>query len=435
MARLLLQIIKFLAGLDFLDGVAVRLDDVQHGFDVVLLARFGHVRTTGIAVAGECADARGELGALLVGVAGHHCRDGAGERAAFIAVVRQPVAHDERAEIGVTEAERAEDVGILGDVLRRIARVIHDDFLRGDENADGGLETFHVEFAVLAFEFHQIQRRQVAGGVVEEDVFAARVGGMDGVGALAGVPFLDRAVVLHAGVAADPGALGNFGKQRRGILLFERLAGGDGACPPFPAVHRGLHELVAGAHGKILVLIHHAAVGVAVVGTVVALLDQGPRLLFLLLFRVNELLDVAVPVAERVHLGGAPGFAAGLHDVGHLVVNLQKRQRPARTSAAAQFFPLRAQRRQIRAGAGAEFEQHRLAVRQPHDAFHVVVHRLDEAGAALRIFVLCMGALGLAGLAVVKPVALAGIFADAVLVEKPDVEPDRRIEGAVLVHA
>src|ERR1035441_6944622 len=38
-------------------------------------------------------------------------------------------------------------------------------------------------------------------------------------------------------------------------------------------------------------------------------------------------------------------------------------------------------------------------------------------------------------LAVVKPVALAGFLADAVLVEQPDVEPDRRIERAALVHA
>ena len=30
---------------------------------------------------------------------------------------------------------------------------------------------------------------------------------------LAGVPFLDRAVILQAGIAANPGALGDFIKQ------------------------------------------------------------------------------------------------------------------------------------------------------------------------------------------------------------------------------
>ena len=44
--------------------------------------------------------------------------------------------------------------------------------------------------------------------------------------------------------------------------------------------------------------------------------------------------------------------------------------------------------RQIRAGARAVFEEHRLAVGQVHDGLHVVIDRLDEAGAALGIFVL-----------------------------------------------
>ena len=94
------------------------------------------------------------------------------------------------------------------------------------------------------------------------------------------------------------------------------------ARPPFLAVERGLHEFVAHAHGKIFVLVHDAAVGVAVVGAVVTLLDQRPGLLLLLLLGVDEFLDVAVPVAQRVHLGGAARLAAGLHHVGDLVINL-----------------------------------------------------------------------------------------------------------------
>src|SRR2546429_467228 len=79
--------------------------------------------------------------------------------------------------------------------------------------------------------------------------------------------------------------------------------------------------------------------------------------------------------------------------------------------------------------------QHRLAVGQAHDVFHVVFDRLDEAGAALRIFVLGGGPFGFAGLAVVIPVAFGRSFADAVLMIKADVEPDRRVERAVLVNA
>src|SRR6185312_15003999 len=148
----------------------------------------------------------------------------------------------------------------------------------------------------------------------------------------------------------------------------------------------------------------------------ITLLDQRPRLLLFLLLGVNEFLDVAVPVTQRVHLGRTTGFAAGLHDVRDLIVNFQEAHRAAGTTAATQFFAAGTDRRQISAGAGTILEQHRFAVGEVHDVFHVVLHGLDEARAALRIFVLRRGALGLLGLAVEEPVALAGILADAIFV-------------------
>ena len=78
----------------------------------------GHVRAPGVVVALERPHGGGDLGGLLVGVAGHDGGDGAGERAAFIRVVRQAVAHDERAQVRVAQAQGAEDVGVLGDFLR-----------------------------------------------------------------------------------------------------------------------------------------------------------------------------------------------------------------------------------------------------------------------------------------------------------------------------
>ena len=195
------------------------LDDAEHGLDVVLGQRLGHMRATGVAIALEGAHDGGEFGRLLVGVAGHDRGNRPGQRAAFVRIVGQAVAHDERAEVGVAQAEGAEDVGVLRDFLGRIAGVIHQDFLRGDENPHGGLEPLDIERAVLALELHQVQRGEVAGGVVEEDVFRAGIGGVNRLGAFAGVPFLDGAVVLQARVAADPGALGDLVQQRAGVLL------------------------------------------------------------------------------------------------------------------------------------------------------------------------------------------------------------------------
>ena len=76
--------------------------------------------------------------------------DRAAERPAFHAIVAVTVTHDERAEIRVTEPERAENMRVLRDFLDRITRVIDDDFLRGDENPHGRLEALDVEHAVLA---------------------------------------------------------------------------------------------------------------------------------------------------------------------------------------------------------------------------------------------------------------------------------------------
>ena len=68
------------------------------------------------------------------------------------------------------------------------------------------------------------------------------------------------------------------------------------ARPPFAIFDRGIHELVAHPHAQIFILIHDRAVGVAVVTSVVTLLDQRPRFLLFLLLRVDEFLDVRMPV-------------------------------------------------------------------------------------------------------------------------------------------
>jgi len=254
-------------------------------------------------------------------------------------------------------------------------------------------------------------------------------------GPLAGVPFLDRPVVLQARIAADPGALGHLVQQPIRILAFEHLAGRDRAGAPLAPLEGGLHERVAHPDGEVLVLVHDRAVGVAVERPVVALLDERPGLLLFLLFGVDEFLDVAVPIPQRVHLRRAPGFAAGLHHVRHLVVDFKKTQRPARFAAAAEFLLARPDGGQIGAGAGTVLEEHGLAVGQLHDALHVVVDTLDEAGAGLGVFVLRGGPVRPLLGPVVVPVAASRSGAHAVLVVEPHVEPHGRIERATLVEA
>ena len=78
---------------------------------------------------------------------------------------------------------------------------------------------FNVERAV-GRELQQIHAGQVAGGVVEEHVFAAGIAGVDAGGVLRSVPAVDGGVVLHAGIAAVPGGVGNFVEQLFGFESF-----------------------------------------------------------------------------------------------------------------------------------------------------------------------------------------------------------------------
>ena len=161
---------------------------------------------------------------LRVGLAGHHRGDRRRIRTALVAVVRQAARHQQRAEVGIAEAERPVVVAVLLDRLGRIARVRDDDLLRGDQRAARRLERRDVELAVVLHELHQVDRRQVARRVVEEHVLRARVAGVDAVGVRAGVPLVDRGVELHARVAAHPRALGDAAHQLARLVGVHRRA-------------------------------------------------------------------------------------------------------------------------------------------------------------------------------------------------------------------
>ena len=75
------------------------------------------------------------------------------------------------------------------------------------------LKRVDVERAVGLLELHQVERGEIAGGVVEEEIFRAGIGRVLPVGALAGVPAVDGVVELHAGIAANPGAFGDFAEE------------------------------------------------------------------------------------------------------------------------------------------------------------------------------------------------------------------------------
>ena len=103
-----------------------------------------------VGVARERAHARRGAGAGGVGVTGHQRGDRRGPRAALVGVVGHALRHQQRAEVGVAEAELAELAAGLGDRLRRVVGVADEDLLRGEHHLDRVLERLDVEAAVVA---------------------------------------------------------------------------------------------------------------------------------------------------------------------------------------------------------------------------------------------------------------------------------------------
>ncbi len=256
--------------------------------------------------------AGGDQRRLAVGAAGHQRRDRGGDVAALVGVVGETVGHQQGAEVGVAEAELAEAVGVLGDLLGRVAGEADDDLLGEEDDVDGVLEFGAVEAAVLAAELHQVEGGEVAGRVVDVHVLAAWVGGVDPARLRAGVPAVDDRVVLDARVGAAPGGVGDLVHQLARVERLHRLAGAArGQLPVLAGLDR-LHELVGDPDRVVGVLVLDRGEALAVDRHVEAGVAQRRGLLLLVGLAPDEVLDVRVVDVEDDHLRRAAGLAAGL---------------------------------------------------------------------------------------------------------------------------
>ena len=224
-------------GGDAVDVLVHRADGADRVVGGGVLA---HDPLVGVGVAGVPgvrADDRGELGGALVGGTGEQRGDRRGDGAATLGVVPVAGGHEQRAEVGVADAELAVVTRGVADGLGREVGEADRDVHRGDDELDDLLELRGVEGVVVAQELQEVERGQVARGVVERHVLRARVGRGDAAGLGVGVPVVDRAVVLDARVGALPRGLGDLAHELAGVDgLDDRavLARGAGRtpCPP-----------------------------------------------------------------------------------------------------------------------------------------------------------------------------------------------------------
>ena len=177
------------------------------------------------------ADDAGQLGRAAVGGAGHQRGDRRRQGLAAARVVGVAGGHEQRAEVGVADAQLAVGAGGLADRLGREVGEADGDVHRRDDQLDGLHEVLRVERAVVLEELHEVQRGQVARAVVEAHVLRARVGRVDAAGLGVGVPVVDRVVVLDARVGALPRGLGDLAEQRLGVDGLDDRAVHAGAQP------------------------------------------------------------------------------------------------------------------------------------------------------------------------------------------------------------
>ena len=114
---------------------AMIADDAQHVLAVLLIAREG-------------AEFARHLGRGGIGNAGHDRGERAADRAAFVAVIGNARRHQEPADIGVAEAERAVFVGELRDFLATGIAPSSPRFRARLSTAAGMLEALDVESGV-----------------------------------------------------------------------------------------------------------------------------------------------------------------------------------------------------------------------------------------------------------------------------------------------
>ena len=218
-------------------------------------------------------------------------------------------------------------MAVAGDPLEGITRVIDENLLGDNENPNGCTIPVEVHRPVWATELHQVQTREIARGIIEEHVLAARVRRIDRPGLRTGVPVVDRRVILHARVATKVRTLCHLSQQILRVVCDVLLAIRDVVGLPFLIVQRGLHELVGYANRKIRVLEHHRLVGLATKGTIVALLDQRPGLFLLDGLGFDELQNIRVIATQRLHLRRPTRLATRLDHRGDLVVHPHETQR------------------------------------------------------------------------------------------------------------
>ncbi|MNV19016.1 hypothetical protein D3C71_1098590 [compost metagenome] len=269
-------------------GAAVVANDAQHVVAVRRKAREG-------------AKLAGHFSRGCVGDTGHDRGQCTGNGAALIAVIGDARGHQQAADIGVTETKRAVFIGAFGNLARRELRHHHGNFEHDGPQADGMFIVGDVDaLRRLILELQEVQRGKVAGRVVEEHVFRARVRSADRAFGRRGVPVVHGGVEVQAGIGRRPGGVGNLFPEVAGLQRLHHLAVLAGGEVPVTVILDSAQEVILQRDGVIGILAGNREVGFRIPIRVIGLeLD----VLVTLFGELDDALDVVF--RHHVLLGGA----------------------------------------------------------------------------------------------------------------------------------
>ena len=169
-------------------------------------------------------------------------------------------------------------------------------------------------------------------------VLAARIGAVDGRRVRRCMPPVDGGVVLHTGIGALPGRLGEGAEQLTGLHRFHHQAGFDGPEIPVLVLDHRFHELVGDPHRVVGVLILDGKGVFTVEIHVKAGVSEHARLAFFEHLALDEVGDVGMIHVEHHHLGGPSSFATGLDGAGGGVSATHEAHRARCSTAALQLL-------------------------------------------------------------------------------------------------
>ena len=207
-----------------------------------------------LAIAGEGAELLCHFSRGGIGNARHDRRERSADGAALVAVIGNAVGHQQTADIGKAQAERPVLIGELGDFPGGELRHQHADFQNHGPQPHRMLVSLDVKLRRFRIaELQKVERGEIAGRIIKEHVFRAGVGGADVARCRAGVPVIDRGVILDAGISRGPGRMADLVPKVAGLQGLGHLARHAGIEVPGAIGFNRAQERIGDAHGLRLV--------------------------------------------------------------------------------------------------------------------------------------------------------------------------------------